>query len=609
MMQHLAAQKTEIASPMQVGKSAVGSEQQDSQRGRDFASMLEQSRAAERQSDSKVSNQNKVSNADNNQSNAVANDNQHNAANRQAEQSENVRKEERAAQTDSNETAKAENSEAADNNQASQEQASDSQNTAANDAEQGQAEQNDSGEIVSPEKDIVKEPAVHFDWLAMLDKLHGQDTAIESSESADLTGEEPHIIVDLQKTLSDLVNKTEGDSEEVALQTEINVDAPDDQPQDGETESETLSEILALLDTLNEEGEVSEEALIELDQMIDDFMTTNPNLENSPLKDLTGEDWLKLDAKLLTQILQVSNQESEKTTPVDVNVDEEFAKNMLKAEPATTQKVAEYLANNLIPKELNTPEARETFIDKLKSGVEEMKAQLKQGHEPGMDLGQIVKDALAAATEVAGSNNVDQAKLQQVLAAANSSMDMANQLAESKTANQDVPKVNNTSTKEVNTTQLEASRQQQANQIERTVNMNKPDAPQNLADKVQLMVSQKNMVAEIRLDPPDLGSMKVKVNMSGETASVNFVVQTQHAREALEQASPRLKELLDEQGIELGQSSVEQEARQQQDDADGASDQLAGGEEHASLESEDDFNEAQTVRVVNGSVNGIDYFA
>ena len=53
--------------------------------------------------------------------------------------------------------------------------------------------------------------------------------------------------------------------------------------------------------------------------------------------------------------------------------------------------------------------------------------------------------------------------------------------------------------------------------------------------------------------------MQIRVNVSGESASVSFVVQSQHARDVLEQATPRLKEMLEEQGIQLGQSSVEQE--------------------------------------------------
>jgi len=87
------------------------------------------------------------------------------------------------------------------------------------------------------------------------------------------------------------------------------------------------------------------------------------------------------------------------------------------------------------------------------------------------------------------------------------------------------------------------------------------------------MINSRNISAEIRLDPPDLGGMNIKVNLSGDSASVSFIVQSQHARDALDQAVPRLREMLEEHGIELGQSSVHQESAG--DDGQAEQDSLA----------------------------------
>ena len=70
-------------------------------------------------------------------------------------------------------------------------------------------------------------------------------------------------------------------------------------------------------------------------------------------------------------------------------------------------------------------------------------------------------------------------------------------------------------------------------------------------------------MAEIRLDPPEMGSMQVRVNVQGDAASVSFIVQSPQAREALAQAEPRLKDMLAQQGIELGESSVRQQSQEQ----------------------------------------------
>ena len=152
---------------------------------------------------------------------------------------------------------------------------------------------------------------------------------------------------------------------------------------------------------------------------------------------------------------------------------------------------------------------------------------------------------------------------------------------------------------------VEQSRQQQsAAQSEKAINITKPEGHQQMAEKVKWLVNSNNMQADIRLDPPELGSVKIRVNISGEAASVSFVVQSQQARDVLEQQTPRLKELLEEQGIELGQSSVEQENGEQQA---GEQEELAGSGGNGWSE-EDDQSQGIEQRVVNGSLSGIDYY-
>jgi flagellar hook-length control protein FliK len=128
-----------------------------------------------------------------------------------------------------------------------------------------------------------------------------------------------------------------------------------------------------------------------------------------------------------------------------------------------------------------------------------------------------------------------------------------------------------------------------------------------LAEKVRWMVNTKNLVAEIRLDPAELGSMNVKVTVSGESATVNFVVQSQQARDAVDNATPRLNEMLAEKGIELGQSSVRQESDGNQgQDGDGLANQGGRGEGEA-----EDIEVPQVLgqqNIVNGALGGIDYF-
>lgn len=43
--------------------------------------------------------------------------------------------------------------------------------------------------------------------------------------------------------------------------------------------------------------------------------------------------------------------------------------------------------------------------------------------------------------------------------------------------------------------------------------------------------------------------MHIRMNMQGDGATVHFTVANQHAREALEQTMPRLREMLAQQGV------------------------------------------------------------
>lgn len=96
------------------------------------------------------------------------------------------------------------------------------------------------------------------------------------------------------------------------------------------------------------------------------------------------------------------------------------------------------------------------------------------------------------------------------------------------------------------------------------VPLNKEMAADQLAKRVQMMMSKNLKNIDIRLDPPELGRMHIRMNMQGDGATVHFTVANQHAREALEQTMPRLREMLAQQGVQLGDTSVQQQSAGQQ---------------------------------------------
>jgi flagellar hook-length control protein FliK len=77
-----------------------------------------------------------------------------------------------------------------------------------------------------------------------------------------------------------------------------------------------------------------------------------------------------------------------------------------------------------------------------------------------------------------------------------------------------------------------------------------------VGDKVVWMVGNQNQSAELRLNPPSLGPLEVHVSMNDGQATLSFMTSHGAVREAIEAATPRLREMLGESGISLGGVSV-----------------------------------------------------
>ena len=70
------------------------------------------------------------------------------------------------------------------------------------------------------------------------------------------------------------------------------------------------------------------------------------------------------------------------------------------------------------------------------------------------------------------------------------------------------------------------------------------------------MVGHDESHAELTLTPPQLGKVEISITISGEQTSAQFVAATPAARELIEQSLPRLREILEQSGINLGQTDV-----------------------------------------------------
>ncbi len=78
----------------------------------------------------------------------------------------------------------------------------------------------------------------------------------------------------------------------------------------------------------------------------------------------------------------------------------------------------------------------------------------------------------------------------------------------------------------------------------------------DVGDHMVWMANQGHSRAELVLTPPQLGRIEISLSMSGDQASAVFTAASPAVREALENAMPRLREILADAGVMLGQAQV-----------------------------------------------------
>ncbi len=93
------------------------------------------------------------------------------------------------------------------------------------------------------------------------------------------------------------------------------------------------------------------------------------------------------------------------------------------------------------------------------------------------------------------------------------------------------------------------------------------DFTPNLALRIQWVYKQALSSAEILMDPPELGPLTVKMTHKNGETNIIFHVSNPMTKETVEDNLPKLKELLAEQGITLGDTQVEQNQKEENNES------------------------------------------
>lgn len=134
-----------------------------------------------------------------------------------------------------------------------------------------------------------------------------------------------------------------------------------------------------------------------------------------------------------------------------------------------------------------------------------------------------------------------------------------------------------------------------------------------MTSKVSWVVKEGFKTAHIQLDPPELGSLTVKVSIDQDSNThVSFVASSAHAKEALEGQMQRLRDMLQQQGMDLDSVDVEVSQDNGQaygsDASDGQNGQGKGGGNPGN-DDVGDMDGLENVSYVSPAEQGIDYYA
>ena len=432
--------------------------------------------------------------------------------------------------------------------------------------------------------------------------------------------------------------KVKNDNELSALIAKLMQTENTENPEQGlASDTEAANALSGMLETLNglsESGKKSADESLVLSLLADELnniqaKSLDDNLAEAQelLAELTSEAAVvgsvavntaaSNDAKSVSSegLSNVDNS-GEQTKVVDSFGATEISSDLLSAiselSPQSAQKAAEAFAERVVAA-LPGGAQQQAVKANIIAGINEFQQQVQQGREPGIDLSTIVADA---AKDAAVSADVVASMTARVDGQASQFLNLMTQ-TQASAQHAIAGLVNPTESVMQENSQLraEASKtQQQFEGFDKAVNIHKSDGQQQLGEKIRWMVNARNTMAEIRLDPPELGSMQVRVNVAGDAASVSFVVQSQQAKDALADAMPKLRDMLSEQGIELGDAQVRKDNSSGQENGQ----QLAGnshqGQGAGDRGENDGVDDTDGMRVIEQSISradkgGIDFYA
>lgn len=86
-----------------------------------------------------------------------------------------------------------------------------------------------------------------------------------------------------------------------------------------------------------------------------------------------------------------------------------------------------------------------------------------------------------------------------------------------------------------------------------------------ISEKIKLSIDKNLKNIDIRLDPPELGRINVRLSSHNDTTNVHFIVSNPNTKELIEMTLHRVRDLLVNSGFSVDQATVQQQSPQNRD--------------------------------------------
>jgi flagellar hook-length control protein FliK len=107
-----------------------------------------------------------------------------------------------------------------------------------------------------------------------------------------------------------------------------------------------------------------------------------------------------------------------------------------------------------------------------------------------------------------------------------------------------------------------------------------PRFAEEVGARLQWIAEQQGGEATLRISPDGLGPVEIRLKLDGDRVELGFTATQQDTRQALQDALPKLREMLAQQGLQLGQADVgHKHAQSSNDDASKTVKGFAGDDE------------------------------